>query len=587
MTDPQMIGHYRIVRLLGTGAMGKVHAATDTFLERDVAIKSLRAELTQDPDFVGRFRAEATSLARLNHPNITTLYSPVLDGKDLYMVMELVNGRPLDEILKERGKPLGVKESLAVIAQAADGLSYAHQMGVIHRDIKPSNLMIADDGRIKIMDFGIARVRGSVRLTRAGTAVGTPLYMSPEQCRGGEGDERSDLYSLAVVLYEMLAGAPPFSGATEYDLTQAQIHAEAPPLVPRISGVTPELESAIMTALSKRPEHRFPNMRAFSDALGATSMRIDATTIIRNAGHLVQDSTAERDVPTPERLSTKLVALAKSRSATVVRRFKTLHPAAQGVTIGAGAVLILAGLYFGLAPFLSSDERVSREVSLPDKKRRADDYREQDANAGNRRSAPRNTSTFGVDEKQASEVPLDYRSRRPSENSVSASSGSITDLRNLMRDSDEWRDNSIQWDTAFKLAQRLAQEGDKEAQYYLGKIYIKAPGRQEPKYAYQWFKTSAEAGNSDAQVALGKMYQNGLLEGGENLTEAVRWYQKAADQHNAEGQYWLAVAYEKGKGGVGRRDYKTAGDYYYLAKMQGHAKAAEALERLVRSGRYR
>ncbi len=221
MTDPQMIGHYRIVKLLGVGAMGKVHAALDTFLEREVAIKSLRAELTQDPDFVGRFRAEATSLAKLNHPNITTLYSPVLEGNDLYMVMELINGRPLDEILRERGKPLGVKESLAVIAQAADGLAYAHQMGVIHRDIKPSNLMVADDGRIKIMDFGIARVRGSVRLTRAGTAVGTPLYMSPEQCRGGEGDERSDLYSLAVVLYEMLAGAPPFSGATEYDLTQA------------------------------------------------------------------------------------------------------------------------------------------------------------------------------------------------------------------------------------------------------------------------------------------------------------------------------------------------------------------------------
>ena len=326
MTDPQMIGHYRIVKLLGVGAMGKVHAALDTFLEREVAIKSLRAELTQDPDFVGRFRAEATSSAKLNHPNITTLYSPVLQGSDLYMVMELINGRPLDEILRERGKPLGVKESLAIIAQAADGLAYAHQMGVIHRDIKPSNLMVADDGRIKIMDFGIARVRGSVRLTRAGTAVGTPLYMSPEQCRGGEGDERSDLYSLAVVLYEMLAGAPPFSGATEYDLTQAQIHAEAPPLVPRISGVTPEIESAIMTALSKRPEQRFPNMRAFSDALGATALRIDASSIIRSAGHLVQDSTAERDVPTPERMSTKLIALAKSRSATLVRRFKRLHP---------------------------------------------------------------------------------------------------------------------------------------------------------------------------------------------------------------------------------------------------------------------
>jgi serine/threonine protein kinase len=234
--------------LLGSGAMGTVHVAVDTFIERAVAIKSLRAELTRDPDFVSGFRAEATSLARLNHPNITTLYSPILEGSDLYMVMEVVRGRSLDDVLRERGKPVGVKESLAIIAQAADGLAYAHQMGVIHRDIKPANLMISNDGRVKIMDFGIARVQGSARLTRAGTAVGTPLYMSPEQCRGKEGDERSDLYSLAIVLYELLSGAPPFSGATEYDLIQAQINTVPPPLVPRAVGVKPELESAIMMA---------------------------------------------------------------------------------------------------------------------------------------------------------------------------------------------------------------------------------------------------------------------------------------------------------------------------------------------------
>ncbi len=288
MNDQRVIGHYRIVELLGSGAMGKVHVAVDTFIEREVAIKSLRAELTQDPEFVSRFKAEATSLARLNHPNITTLYSPLFDGKDLYMVMELVRGRALDDILRDRNGPLGVKESLAVIAQAADGISYAHQMGVIHRDIKPSNLMIADDGRVKIMDFGIARVRGSVRLTRAGTAIGTPLYMAPEQRRGSEGDERSDLYSLAIVLYEMLSGAPPFVGLDEVDLLQAQINSEPPALVPRVAGVTPELEAAIMKALAKRPEQRFPSVRAFSDAIGATALRIDATGIVQSPAHLLE-----------------------------------------------------------------------------------------------------------------------------------------------------------------------------------------------------------------------------------------------------------------------------------------------------------
>ena len=340
-----MIGHYRIVELLGSGAMGTVHVAVDTFIERPVAIKSLRAELTRDPDFVSRFRAEAASLARLNHPNIATLYTPLLEGSDLYMVMELVRGRSLDEILRERGKPLGVKESLAIIAQAADGLAYAHQVGVIHRDIKPANLMIANDGRVKIMDFGIARVRGSVRLTRVGTAVGTPLYMSPEQCKGSEGDERSDVYSLAIVLYELLCGSPPFTAATEYDLIQAQIKAEPPPLIPRAPGVSPKLEAAIMTALAKRPEQRFSSVRAFSDAIGATELRMDATSVVRNATHLVEGP-QEADV----KQKASALALARSRAGTLSRRLKGIHPAIIAAIIAVAGAALFLPLYFGPGP---------------------------------------------------------------------------------------------------------------------------------------------------------------------------------------------------------------------------------------------
>lgn len=565
MTDPQMIGHYRIVNLLGTGAMGKVHAAVDTFLERDVAIKSLRAELTQDSDFVSRFRAEATSLAKLNHPNITTLYSPVLDGADLYMVMELVHGRPLDEILRERGKPLGVKESLAIIAQAADGLAYAHQRGVIHRDIKPSNLMVADDGRIKIMDFGIARVSGSVRLTRAGTAVGTPLYMSPEQCRGGEGDERSDLYSLAVVLYEMLAGAPPFSGATEYDLTQAQIHAEPPPLVPRISGVTPEIESAIMTALSKRPEQRFPNMRAFSDALGATAMRMDAASIIRNAGHLVQDSTAERDVPTPERMSTKLVAIARSRSATMMRRFKRLHPAAQGASLGFAAAGLATLAVLALTEPSSSPARQERTTGID----RGDDGERVISRVVDTPTPRRGdcNSQFATPND-----PLGCNWRHPS---TSPSAASISELRAAMKD-------RSRWDIAFPMAQKLAESGDKEAQYYLATLYAKAPGHQNFSEAFNWFRKSAMQGYADAQASLGVMYKDGLTpDGRQDPDEAVRWFQLAEAQNNGRAQFWLGEAYEKGLAGLGVNRGKAA-ELYYKASLQDVPDAADALQRLKR-----
>ncbi len=228
---------------------------------------------------------------------------------------------------------------------------------------------------------------------------------------------------------------------------------------------------------------------------------------------------------------------------------------------------------------------MAREISLPDKKRRGDDFRRQDADVGNRRAAPRNTSAFGVDENQASEVPLDSRSRQTYE-TVSTSGGSIADLRNLMRDSDQGKSSSVQWDSAFKLAQRLAQEGDKEAQYYLGKMYVNAPGHQKLSYAYQWFKTAAEAGYPEAQAALAKLYWNGDAAEGENLEEAVRWFTKAADQSNADGQFGLGMAFELGKG-VPKRDFKKAGDNFRLAAMQGHAKARAALETLRRRGLYR
>ena len=196
--------------MLGEGGIGQVHAARDTMLDREVAIKSLRPELMNDTSFVERFRSEANSLARLTHPNITTLYSLLPEGGNLYMITELVRGRTLEAILKEKGAPFSLPEALAIIGQAADGLSYAHSMGIVHRDIKPANMMVNDAGLVKIMDFGIARVQGSQRMTRAGSAFGTPEYMSPEQVKGQDVDARSDLYSLAIVLYEMLTGAVPF-----------------------------------------------------------------------------------------------------------------------------------------------------------------------------------------------------------------------------------------------------------------------------------------------------------------------------------------------------------------------------------------
>jgi serine/threonine-protein kinase len=584
MSQTQMIGHYRIVELLGAGAMGNVHLAVDTLIDREVAIKSLRPELTRDQESFQRLRAEARSLARLNHPNITTLHQ-LLDSDNLYMVMELVRGRPLDDILRDRRRPLGVTESLAIIAQAADGLSYAHRMSVIHRDIKPSNLMIADDGRVKIMDFGIARVHGSVRLTCVGKAIGTPLYMSPEQRKGQEGDERSDLYALAIVLYEMLAGHPPFRSDNEYDLTQAHVTAHPPPLVPHVPGVTAQLESAIMIALAKRPESRFASVRDFSDAIGASPLRADAPFIVRSPEHLVEADTASHAAVPTQGLWQRALSLVKSRSATLGRRFTELHPAVQGVTLGGGTVAILAALYLGLAPGVAPDqsERANPPVVAVETSRRAAPDPTPVVEPARRlppdptpvveparRARPdlepgvektggeaEPSGAFGIDQGQVSTVPEGMT--RPKESEV---------------------------DSRFARLERAARAGDRDAGYELGRLYLKTPGRQKPAEAFKWFKLSAEAGYSDAQAELGKMYHLGLAEGGKDLKEAARWYTKAADQYNAEGQYWLGVFYEKGAGGQ-KQDYEQAGNLYNLAKIQKHEQAAEALDRLRKSGVYR
>ena len=309
----QFIGRYEVTGLLGKGGIGQVYEARDTQLGRRVAIKALRPEYSADQAFLARFQAEAAALANLSHPNIAGLYDLLpLDGQ-LYMIMELVRGHTLEAVLA-RCKRLGVRESLAIVAQTAAGLSYAHKQDVIHRDIKPSNLMLTESGVLKIMDFGIARVRGSQRLTRAGSIVGTMTYVAPEQIKGGEGDEQSDEYSLACVLYEMLSGDPPFQGETDYDLIKAHVEGRPPPLVERIPDVPAPVEQALMRALAKAPEERFASIEEFSRALGAEADLGHAPEFIRThvlplAGPIASPSKRIAPSPSPPpRPAPRLVA---------------------------------------------------------------------------------------------------------------------------------------------------------------------------------------------------------------------------------------------------------------------------------------
>jgi len=260
------IGPYRIERRLGEGGIGEVFQAFDELLARDVAIKRLRPELAANQQLVARFRAEAQTLARLNHPNIATLYALENAQGSMFMVMEYVEGDTIASLLRSRGA-LPLEPMLRLAFQALDAVGYAHARGVIHRDIKGSNLMLDGSGTLKVMDFGIARVLGGQRQTRAGQLVGTPEFMAPEQIRGEDADERSDLYSLAIVLFSLLSGRAPFRARSEYDLMKAQIELSPPSLLGECPGLPREIDEVLQRALAKAPDDRFQSAAELRAAL--------------------------------------------------------------------------------------------------------------------------------------------------------------------------------------------------------------------------------------------------------------------------------------------------------------------------------
>ncbi len=260
------IGKYRITGQLGRGATGIVYRAVDGTLDRDVAIKVLNPDLA-NPDIIKRFRAEATTLARLNHPEIATIYELLPSGTDLLMVMELVRGETLDELL-ERVGPMAPGLAARIIDRILSALEHAHRAGIVHRDIKPANVMVTTAGGVKIMDFGIARVRGAEHMTIDGLLMGTPAYMAPEQGLGEEVDERTDLYSIGVMFYRLLTGALPFKADSPIAMLQRKVVDAPRALNQQREGLPEWCEAVVQRALARSPADRFQTAEEFRDALG-------------------------------------------------------------------------------------------------------------------------------------------------------------------------------------------------------------------------------------------------------------------------------------------------------------------------------
>lgn len=256
MIGRSILGRYKILQRLGGGGMGIVWKANDLVLDRCVALKILRPEMSEDDDFVWRFRREAKAAASLSHPNIVNIYDVGEDQGLYFIVMELVEGETLRDKLTREGK-LEPNEALRIAEQICLGLSHAHKNKIIHRDIKPQNILLTESGDVKVADFGIARALGGVSTTSTNVIVGSALYLSPEQARNGLVTARSDLYSLGVVLYEMITGNPPFSGDSPVAVALQHLDAEVPAIGEEGGKVSHELENLIAKALAKSADDRF------------------------------------------------------------------------------------------------------------------------------------------------------------------------------------------------------------------------------------------------------------------------------------------------------------------------------------------
>ena len=261
------INNFEIIRELGRGGMGTVYLAKDAMLGRHVAIKMLNPDMLHRKDVIDRFKSEAMTLATLNQRNIATLYNLLeVDGK-LFMVMEFVDGQSFEEILKER-KKLPAEEVVELALQGCKGLHHAHNKKVVHRDLKPGNFMLSNDNIVKVMDFGIARVLGSSRMTQVGNMVGTLEYMAPEQIKGEEGDARSDVYAMGIILFEMITGQVPFATKSEYDLMTMKLKNTAPSMRSFDPSIDPGLDKIIAKSLSPSPDKRFQTIQKLEEELG-------------------------------------------------------------------------------------------------------------------------------------------------------------------------------------------------------------------------------------------------------------------------------------------------------------------------------
>jgi serine/threonine protein kinase len=323
----QTISHYNILEKVGEGGMGVVYRARDTKLDRDVALKFLPGHMSASEQDKARFMQEAKAAATLDHPNICTIYSIEEHGGQLFIAMQYVDG----QLLRDRMGSMTMKQAMEIGIQVSEGLSAAHEKGIVHRDIKPENIMVRRDGIVQIMDFGLAKLKGVSRLTKEGSTVGTAGYMSPEQIQGQEADHRSDIFSLGVLLYEMFTGQLPFKGIHETAIAYEIVNVDALPMAAVKPEVDPVLDAIVLECLEKDPNERTQSARQ----VGIDLKRVKRESSRQRASRI----TAVRPVPS----SSAAGGPSSEGAHPELRRLPSKRSISPFLTLGIALVALLAG----------------------------------------------------------------------------------------------------------------------------------------------------------------------------------------------------------------------------------------------------
>jgi eukaryotic-like serine/threonine-protein kinase len=371
LIDTLLDGRYRVVRKLGTGGMANVYLAEDQELGRRVAIKLLDERHAQDEQFVERFRREAESAAGLSHPNVVSIYDRGEAEGTYYIAMEYLEGKTLKELLVSRG-PTPVRVAIDYTRQILSALDFAHRAGIVHRDIKPHNVVVAPDGRLKVTDFGIAR-SGSSQMTEAGSIIGTAQYLSPEQAQGKPVHPSSDLYSVGIVLYEMLTGTVPFTGETALEIAMKHLNAvPEPPSAKRPPGlgeIPHELDLVVLRALAKDPGDRYQNAREMDADLARVAQGLPVAQETEEAATMVLAGAGLEE-------GTRVIPRARtSRGGTTTGRVPPRHLRSWEFEEGAtprrpiwpwllAALLLAAAGYAGYFVYQKIDSRLSSEGTI-------------------------------------------------------------------------------------------------------------------------------------------------------------------------------------------------------------------------------